>query len=269
MRSVPRSRGASRPDVLAALALLAFGAVCVPGALRAQEGQLERANRARCSNYLRQLGLAAIQYADDKRFFPHVGKIKDLDGGYRTNVTPRLIRALTFYGYHDDPEGFVCPSSQDEWLPAHEAARADMRRWLWGGKENTDATTSPLLVDGKDPTLAETSELSYGWTRRGLTSNARSSSQLAADRMKDNHVEGGNVLQADGTVGFSPAASYDGPLAATEGTDAAWLSVRAKDDPAPTRAVTGPPAPWAGTFTDGVVTLSLAPRPSGWSSAPS
>lgn len=224
------TRGATRADVLVVIAL---GALVVPTALLAQEGLKGKAEQTRCANNLRQLGLAAICYADDKRYFPHVGPLRELDGGYATSATPRVVRALVYFGYHDDPEDFVCPGSDDDWRPVPDAARQDMRRWGWAGRLNEELTT-PLL-GGVDPTLAETTELSYGWTRRGMTTNVRASFPLAADRAREHHAEGGgSVLMVDGTVRHEPAARFDS-LAATEGEGAGHLALRGEGEAPPAR----------------------------------
>src|SRR5581483_3337466 len=81
--------------VLLALALLL--AACAQAALR------RRDQGERCRSNLRQIALGAIQYVDDKRFFPHVHKISELDGDARTNDAPRSLRALFHFDYLDAP----------------------------------------------------------------------------------------------------------------------------------------------------------------------
>ncbi|MCO5168842.1 MAG: PHD finger domain-containing protein [Planctomycetes bacterium] len=207
--------------VFAALALCGAG-LALPGLHRASA----KANRSKCSGNLRQLGLAALQYADDRRFFPHVGPIRELDGGVETADTPRALRALVRHGYLDLPQVFVCPSSADEAAPDLEGAPS----WTWGSARG--APDADPLGPGPtaDPALAETTELSYGWTRRGRNANTRCNVPLAADRavrhpdmadpdvtsddpLQGNHLEGLLVLRADATVEWR-STRHDGPEAA-------------------------------------------------------
>jgi hypothetical protein len=194
------------------LTLALITALFVPVAIRAQ-GQ--KAAQTRCANVLRRIALGMLQYGDDKRFFPKVSKIRELDGGIETSDTPRRLRALVWYGYLDDPQAFVCPSSDDS-SPRVESkdVRENMRRWFWGGTESeADPRHSPFVDRQQDPRLSETREVSYGLTRKGYNSRSiRSLKVLAADRavrdgvsrgaLAGNHDDGWNVALADGAVSF-------------------------------------------------------------------
>jgi len=162
---------------IAGLCLLAGLAVVLllPLLTRAGEG----ANLTRCNNTLRQLGLGAVQYSADKRFFPHVTRSLQFDGDAETNHGPKAFRALRNLGYVSHAELFVCPSSQDH--PTDLDPR-DHGAWFWGGRTRRDPTANPLTDGQQDPTLLETDELSYGWTRRAYPMDAPSNTPLAADR---------------------------------------------------------------------------------------
>src|SRR5580658_277165 len=105
-----RTRGVGLVDVHIVVfigwVLAAFGVV----ALRRLD---ERANEPKCRNNLKHLGLAAIQYADDKRFFPHTGRISALAGDEHSDEAAHSARLLVRYGYVDTPGAFVCPASRD------------------------------------------------------------------------------------------------------------------------------------------------------------
>lgn len=207
-----------------------------------------RGSRSKCANLLRQLGLAAIQYADDKRFYPHIRAVTALDGVQNTE-TPRKIRALVWFGYHDNPEGFICPRSFDTFYPMTNAAVVnDPRLWVWSGSGGGPApmNASPIVDTKNDPSFPSTDELSYGWTIKGLNVGARSTMLLGADRSLrepgnegagavnpieiGNHPDGFNVVRTDGTVEFVPR---DDPSSLSRGTStdtASWLRSTVKDD---------------------------------------
>jgi type II secretory pathway pseudopilin PulG len=210
-------KGGSGKTVLIVALVCVPVCLCVPGILAtllmpALMKAKEKANRTKCANNLRQMGLASIQYSDDKRFFPHVRSLTTLDGAVDSNHSTKKTRTLVYYGYHDNPEGFICPSSFDMFIPS--ATAFDGRKWFWDGSPNpTDGSLSPIVDGANDPNLEDTSELSYGWSRKGMNSNVRSTTPLLADRavrdespnaptneLMGNHFGGWNVLSADCTV---------------------------------------------------------------------
>lgn len=248
-REAALTRSLSSAEVVLCLSLLlVLAAFSGPVFRRNREGCC----RTKCSSNLRQLGLAAVQYGDDKRFLPHLGSLRALDGDIRSSDTPRAVRALAWYGYHDNPEGFVCPQSDDVNLPIGDASVLENMR-LWGyARDYAEPgdprnTTSPFADQAtRDPTLLETSELSFGLTRRGLTRNVASGVVLGADRSVrvegdpgakvsspgdyGNHPDGWNVLNADCTVEFvaSSVENYQRLAGLEKGQAALPLSDKAR-----------------------------------------
>lgn len=237
-----RRAGVTRAGAVIALAVLLTAGAFLTAALGTAK---DMANRSKCHNHVRQLGLAAIQHADDRRSFPHVG-----DGGLETNHTTRTLRSIVDAGYLDGGYVFVCPESNDE--AVEPAMTRSGERWTWGALRG-EPEVDPRSPDARDPTLAETTELSYGWTRRRLNANTRSTTPLSADRavrerdadptddpLQGNHVGGLSLLQADGTV--------------------MWLS---DVDPARERLTAMDDAPGAGALT--IAPLDWPrPRARGW-----
>lgn len=226
----------------------------------------EKALQTNCSNNFRMLGLAAIQYADDKRFYPHVRGAQELDGGIDTSDGPTAIGRLVRRGYSDG-YGLTCPATPDE--PPPMLGPGPERPGRQPTDEEQAAWTFSGVAGDPDPVLAETRHLSYGWTRRALNSNARSSRWILGDRAvlaegvdrqpDDDPLQGNHhgflmAAQADGTV-FSHKLTEPevARAAATELPDDHALGILDSMTPRPK-----PPLRWrwSGWSTPG---LSLVP----------
>jgi hypothetical protein len=76
-----------------------FATLLTPALLKAKM----KANETKCGNNLKQLGLAAIQYADDNRYFPNVP----------SDPTGRKAMELLVPKYCDSSQVFTCPCQED------------------------------------------------------------------------------------------------------------------------------------------------------------
>jgi hypothetical protein len=213
------TRSSSWVEATVVLVVLVLGAAFfAPALFKAKE----KSCGPRCKNQLRQIGLAAIQYADDQRFLPHVGRLQDLDGDFQgmgPTSTTKSLRALLWFGYLDRPETLICGSSDYGWRPIEsELTKGNMRYWFWDGDHERGNPGLTPFVDGlPDPSVERVEDLSYGWTRKGMNRNTRGSSLLAADRAvrlesefsqappphpgwRGNHGDGWHVLFADAST---------------------------------------------------------------------
>ena len=161
-----RQRGLTLIDLVFLAALICFlFTLSVVGRIKGHE----KDKQVRCAYNLKQIALAAIQYSDDKRFFPHIAPINQLDAGWRSPVAVKCVRTLVLLDYDDNPEGFVCPSSVDRATP--------LSAWVTG-------TSTPLpLYQARGERLDQATDLSYGWTKRGCTTNC-GSSMLVGDKSR-------------------------------------------------------------------------------------
>lgn len=152
---------------------------------RAQAG----ARATQCVNHLRQVGLGAITYASDKRFLPHVRGLRENDGDRTTDHASRGMASLYYYGYLDDAELLICPNQGDDRAYAGRFPD-DPRLWDWSGRTNPTPELSPLIAPGLAPTLEDSIELSFAWTRRARPVGMSSITILAADKSASDHGAG-------------------------------------------------------------------------------
>jgi hypothetical protein len=209
-------------DAVAIVSILGLSAAfLLPARALSQERKDER---VACASNLKQLALAAVQYADDKRFLPHLGAITKLDNGgdaapKGSDVSPRCLRSLFFFNYLDDPKSFTCQGSSDEAKPLKAGTV-----FGWLGAAPDDPKASPIAKASKNDKDADAlTDLSYGWTLRGYTSNSLGASRIVADRasklgkrskqtLKGNHEGGWNVAALDAHVDWVKRGAADANL---------------------------------------------------------
>ena len=58
------------------------------------------------------------------------------------------MRSLYWYGYHDNPEGAICPSSIDVYVPIqNKAVRDDLRLWNWSTSKEPGDKERNMIVN--------------------------------------------------------------------------------------------------------------------------
>ena len=114
-------KGGALKIVLIVLAVCAAlfvmtGGICAVMLLPALTKAKAKANQTKCSNNLRQIGLAAVQYADDKRFY-----VYDASGDIS-----QTLATLEEAGYLENSQALACPEVHSG--PSYEGMTAPYSR---------------------------------------------------------------------------------------------------------------------------------------------
>ncbi|MCA8921484.1 MAG: type II secretion system protein [Planctomycetes bacterium] len=200
--------------VIAIIGILAT--LLMPALMKAKES----ANKSKCSSNIRQMALAGASYAGDKRFFPHVGGMRAIDQDWTQTDQMRIYVAFIYFGYIDNNEVYVCPSSFDVNVPMTAGSLDNRKVFDFGGVDYGVPGDNPLTAGGRAPAnpLNATTEVSYGWSRKPLNNNTGSGTMLGADRAiratedlastaatpgeAGNHSDGWNVTHVDAATKF-------------------------------------------------------------------
>lgn len=219
-----RRKGFTLIELLVVIAIIGILATFLaPSILSAQN----RANKQKCANNLKGIGIALLLYAGDYRFFPHMAGLKSQN---TPQLVSRVFETLIFFKTYDNPEGLVCPSGEEEPKQLAESVRDDPRTINLDDSNNDgtggDRDTKPVRR-GSSTAIMDNPYISYTYIRRRLNQNsARSDNILCTDkdfRKPDVsgsgtetsttsgsrisvgcHDDGFNVLHVDGHASFLP-----------------------------------------------------------------
>jgi hypothetical protein len=130
-----------------------------------------------------------------------------------------------------------------------DGMKKDTRVFGWGGKEIKSDKGPIVTPDDCDKDGDKLTDLSYGWTIRGLTVNSMSQVTLAGDRarrsgegakqpLKGNHREGWNVVHLDGhTSALKAGDPEEGKrIASTDKSGGGYFLIAYDDDAAGAQA---------------------------------
>ena len=191
----------------------------------------EKANKQKCANNLKNIGLAFVQYSDDYRFFPHMVAITAGTGQAGENSlsdVSTVYRTIHYFKYYDSMEGLICPSSEDFFQTPGDAVINNPKSFEWGNPDGSGSTPpKPILDKSQDPSVMENAQLSYTYLKRKQNSSSvRSDTMVGADKAvrenfdaadtgqgptgasdtAGNHTDGFNILFADAHVKYERTA---------------------------------------------------------------
>lgn len=175
----------------------------------------------KCTNNLRAIGLGLIIYGNDHKYFPHM---QAHDAPNLSSDVAKVYRTLIYFKYIDNPEAYICPSSEDFPILLDDAVINDLKQFQWKSPAASGSNQAPILGP-PDPDLfadADFLQLSYTYRRDSLAAkDARSDTIVAADKAiredldtfdpapgtpvppVGNHRDGINILYGDGHVNYA------------------------------------------------------------------
>lgn len=182
--------------LLELLVVIAIIAVLIGLLLPAVQRAREAANRTKCANYLRQLGLAATQFHDTNQKFPSGGHPPASAGGIPTGGTNLWVELLRYF-------------EQDNLYKKWDYN--DNRNNVAGGRNATQAHVLKLLICPSDPLPADVVEHSapitpqWSWGFYGMSSyggNAGTHSMLPGASPSFPSISRDGIFWIDSSVGI-------------------------------------------------------------------
>lgn len=203
-----RQAGFTLIELLVVIAIIGILATFLaPSLLSARE----KANKQKCANNLKGIGIALILYSNDYRFFPHMQNF-NTENDAKDICT--IYRSLIFYKYFDNPEALFCPSSEEYPVKLTEQMRDDPRLFQWDQGSAPTPNQKPIFDKSADPVISANENLSYSFVKRKLNAaSVRSDTILSADKaVRDPDISGNDSAQGGGTTSGGPPGSHDDGL---------------------------------------------------------
>lgn len=188
------ARGFTLVELLVVIAIIAILATLLtPVINRARQS----AYKTDCMNNLKNIGIAAQTYADDKKFYPWCKPLSSGEAGTISEETEALacLELLYKYNYVDDPRVYLCKAAPDE-----------------------EGEVIDDLKERQQQFRLEPHQCSFTWRNKITTVNDDSRTPISGDKRGPNssggltnHKDGRNILVKGGQVFFFEVDKLDDP----------------------------------------------------------
>lgn len=139
-----------------------------------------RSRQTVCKNNLKGIGIGVLLYSQSYRFFPHM---IGANQAHSPDLIPRVYETLIYLKYNDNPEGFVCPASDDEPIWLVESVRDEPRTMSLASGNSGGAGGDPDIAPvhrGRATAIIDHQNISYTYLKTQASPSTQPASLIIA-----------------------------------------------------------------------------------------